>query len=272
VGRLESVSGGTAFATDVLSATSGGTELHDAVTGAASLSLQRVVVEPFSFGGPVGVFAACVPSVPEEDPPLFQLVTTTTRRRARWEPGADVEPVGAAYTGHRFFDDSGSPLLNSSATVIHDRIDGLGDRKIDITVALPLEHMSTMPAKQPIGPNARAAFVADLLAYIGAPSSHNATDAPSARKTRFSIAPNPFNPTTEISLRSSTEGRGLVQVFDLRGRSVRTLYRGRMEAGVDQVLKWDGRDDGGQSMASGVYFVKAVTPDFTRTQKVALIK
>ena len=48
--------------------------------------------------------------------------------------------------------------------------------------------------------------------------------------------------------------------------------QGRVAAGVEHRIPWDGTDDTGRSLASGVYFVKVVTPDFTRTQKVALIK
>jgi flagellar hook assembly protein FlgD len=53
---------------------------------------------------------------------------------------------------------------------------------------------------------------------------------------------------------------------------VRTLHRGELAADVEHVFEWDGRDARGKSLASGVYFVAVEAPDFTRRQKVALIK
>jgi flagellar hook assembly protein FlgD len=46
-----------------------------------------------------------------------------------------------------------------------------------------------------------------------------------------------------------------VRVFDVRGREVRTLLRAELEPGAHQVY-WDGRDDGGRDVASGVYLAQ----------------
>jgi subtilisin family serine protease len=64
-------------------------------------------------------------------------------------------------------------------------------------------------------------------------------------------APNPFNPTTEIQFLTDG-GHTTLRIFDLRGRLVRTLVDGALPPGRRRVA-WDGRDDGGQQVASGVY-------------------
>ena len=55
-------------------------------------------------------------------------------------------------------------------------------------------------------------------------------------------------------------------VFDAAGRCVRHLVSGRVEAG-DRTIAWDGRDDGGTRLASGVYFARFSVTDFRVTRK-----
>jgi hypothetical protein len=85
-------------------------------------------------------------------------------------------------------------------------------------------------------------------------------------------APNPFNPTTVI--RYDIPHNGVVvrlHVYDIAGRLVRTLVNETQSAGRKSVT-WDGRDDGGRSAASGVYFYRLTTPAFAKTQKMVLLK
>ncbi|MFC1573367.1 C25 family cysteine peptidase, partial [Candidatus Eisenbacteria bacterium] len=65
--------------------------------------------------------------------------------------------------------------------------------------------------------------------------------------------PNPFGPVTSISYRLPASTDASLRVFDPAGRLVRTLVAGRVPAGEYQV-SWDGRDDNGASVGSGVYF------------------
>ena len=68
--------------------------------------------------------------------------------------------------------------------------------------------------------------------------------------------PNPFNPTTSIALSLDRATRVRLEIFDVRGRLVRMLHDGDLAAGTHD-LPWNGCDDGGQAVASGVYLARA---------------
>jgi hypothetical protein len=84
--------------------------------------------------------------------------------------------------------------------------------------------------------------------------------------------PNPFNPSTTISFSVSQRGSVMLEIYDLTGRHVRTLLSGDVAAGQHNV-QWDGREEGGSSVGSGVYFYQlrvGSTPGSTR--KMMLIR
>jgi len=67
--------------------------------------------------------------------------------------------------------------------------------------------------------------------------------------------PNPFNPSTTIRFSVSQGGSAMLEIYDLTGRHVRTLLSGEVSAGTHSV-QWDGRDERGSSVGSGVYFYR----------------
>jgi len=87
-------------------------------------------------------------------------------------------------------------------------------------------------------------------------------------------SPNPFNPATTISY-SVPEGQSSVHVrldvFDIRGRLVRTLVNESREAGTYHVL-WDGSGSNGRHLASGVYLYRIQAGQFVKTRKMVLLK
>jgi len=98
------------------------------------------------------------------------------------------------------------------------------------------------------------------------------TASPVAR--RFALAqntPNPFNPMTEIQFELPERIPVHLQVFDLRGRLVRTLVDGPREAGLQRVT-WDGRDARGARVASGVYLYRIQAGDWVDQRKMTLVK
>jgi len=87
----------------------------------------------------------------------------------------------------------------------------------------------------------------------------------------LSVHPNPFNPRTSIQLRVDREQPIRVEVVDVRGRRVATILRGRLPAGV-HTLVWEGRDNQGAQVASGVYLVRAEIGTAVHVQRVGLVR
>ena len=83
--------------------------------------------------------------------------------------------------------------------------------------------------------------------------------------------PNPFNPVTKISFELPTSSRVRLRIFDVRGNEVRTLVSGEMPFGSHTVT-WNGADDHGRAVSSGVYFYRIEAEGFAATQKMMLVK
>ncbi len=83
--------------------------------------------------------------------------------------------------------------------------------------------------------------------------------------------PNPFNPKTTIRFALSSAETVHLNVYDLSGRMVKTLVNGPMSAD-EHAVEWDGKDDSGNRVASGVYFYKLVAGDFNATEKMVMLK
>jgi len=86
-------------------------------------------------------------------------------------------------------------------------------------------------------------------------------------------SPNPFNPSTTISF-TVAEGPAVhvsLKVYDLRGNLVRTLVNEVRDAGTYNVF-WDGTNESGRNVSSGVYFYRMQAGDFNQTRKMVLLK
>ena len=83
--------------------------------------------------------------------------------------------------------------------------------------------------------------------------------------------PNPFNPRTRIPFVIAKAGRVIVQVFDVSGARVATLFDGSMNEGRHAV-EWVGRDDAGQPVASGMYLYTLTTNGQTLSRKMLVLK
>jgi flagellar hook assembly protein FlgD len=92
--------------------------------------------------------------------------------------------------------------------------------------------------------------------------------------TTFDVAqnyPNPFNPTTTISYQIPQVSDVKLVIYNVLGQKVRTLVNDRLEAGYHSVV-WDGRNELGQTVSSGVYIYRFEASDFTKTLKLMLLK
>ncbi len=94
---------------------------------------------------------------------------------------------------------------------------------------------------------------------------------PSAHVLR-SVRPNPFNPTMNFSLRLSETSRLQLTIYDTAGRAVRTLARESALAPGDYDFTWDGTDESGAPIASGLYLFRIETARGSEFGKITLLK
>ena len=88
----------------------------------------------------------------------------------------------------------------------------------------------------------------------------------------YQNSPNPFNPTTSIRFDLPVSQYVNLRVFDVAGRLIKTLiHDSHIEAG-QHVIMWDGRDDSGRPVVSGVYFYRLRTKTFFETRRLALVR
>jgi flagellar hook assembly protein FlgD len=83
--------------------------------------------------------------------------------------------------------------------------------------------------------------------------------------------PNPFNPSTEIRYNVPKTSPVKLAVYDVMGRLVRTLVDQTMSAGAQRTT-WNGKDNNGQTVSSGVYFYHIQADGFTATKKMVMMK
>ncbi len=83
--------------------------------------------------------------------------------------------------------------------------------------------------------------------------------------------PNPFNPQTTIRFTLKDNAPVSLKIYNVSGQLVKTLVSGTRTAG-EHTVRWDGRNDAGQAVSSGVYFYKLVTKNFSQTRKMVLLK
>jgi len=116
-------------------------------------------------------------------------------------------------------------------------------------------------------------IVGDFGGATGVPGEPGGGDAaPAALRADLAAAPNPFNPLTTLHFRVPTPGATHLGVFDLNGRLVKSLVREDLAAG-DHAVTWNGRDALGRPVASGLYFVRLLTPDGVElSRKLVLAK
>ena len=92
----------------------------------------------------------------------------------------------------------------------------------------------------------------------------------------FQNYPNPFNPETWIPYQLSEDSPVSISIYDTMGRLVRTLSLGFQSAGFynsqGRAAYWDGRNNVGERVASGIYFYQLTTPTFQQTRRFVIVK
>lgn len=83
--------------------------------------------------------------------------------------------------------------------------------------------------------------------------------------------PNPFNPTCEIAYALPTDCHVTLIIYNMLGQKVRALVDEHQSVG-NKSVQWDGKDDQGQEVTSGVYFYRLQAGDFAQSKKMVMLK
>ncbi len=83
--------------------------------------------------------------------------------------------------------------------------------------------------------------------------------------------PNPFNPSTKIEYSLARRSNVSLIIYNILGQRVKKIVNDDQEAG-NHAVSWNGLDDNGIETASGIYFYKIVAGDFTKVNKMLLLK
>ena len=98
----------------------------------------------------------------------------------------------------------------------------------------------------------------------------------SAKPALLQNYPNPFNPETWIPFQLAREADVNIRIYDASGKLLRNLTLGRKEAGVymekNKAVHWDGKNNDGEEVASGLYFYNITAGDFSATRKMIVKK
>jgi hypothetical protein len=94
---------------------------------------------------------------------------------------------------------------------------------------------------------------------------------PSRERTRSYNSPNPFNPVTTITYELEARAHVRLEIYDVAGRRIASLVDAARNEGVHQVV-WDGRDDNGATVASGIYFYRFTAGDTSESRKLILMR
>jgi len=147
------------------------------------------------------------------------------------------------------------------------RVDENGYRLV--FTAFPFENVKTGTSD----PSNQKTLVARVLAWFDATTGvEDGGDVVAAKLSLEQNSPNPFNPETAIAFTvPGGSERATLSVYDVNGRLVRVLFDGAVD-GSRQIAPWNGRDDAGATMASGVYFARLSANGNESFRKMTLLK
>ena len=174
---------------------------------------------------------------------------------------ADLEPVTFTATARPSPDFDGDGVTGFGDFFLFAEAFGGSDPRFDLDASGEVDFADFFLFAESFGQPARAKLLALARERIGLP------DGPQLQQN----APNPFNSQTVISWFLLQDGPARLEVYALTGQRVAVLHEGPHKAGFHR-RHWDGRDDQGRLLASGVYLYRLVTADGAHTRKLTLLR
>ncbi len=114
-------------------------------------------------------------------------------------------------------------------------------------------------------------FMVDNFRVTDEDVTSNSNNASIVTSELLGNYPNPFNPETRITFFTKENGHVSLDIYNIKGQKVKTLLNDTLEAGNHNVT-WNGTDDNGKNVASGVFFYRMKSGKYTSTKKMILMK
>jgi hypothetical protein len=167
---------------------------------------------------------------------------------------------------------SGTRSATDGAVVAYNTVNSVGSSVAVVLSGFSFHSIRDDYAK---GIPARAEHLRDILTYLGHIDLVPVAINPGARFTN-SLAqnyPNPFNPPTTIKYSIKERAHITLKIYNVAGQLVKTLVDEVQNPRISgYTILWNGKNNAGQQISSGVYFYRLVTKDFTKTRKMVLLK
>ncbi len=271
---------------DTLTYSKSGTKAHlfnlDTKTGQLNASSQS-----FTSGDKItmtvtdGTFTDTIEVTIEVDVrPVFSEGSSTTRSVAKNAAvGTNVgSPITAAVPGntasHTYeIIPTGNEIQRAFAPSTFS-IDSTGQLKTKslIYFNVGISYTFKVKASNSLGGTATIDVTVTVTAAASAPSSHQSP----AKTALLANYPNPFNPETWIPYQLSKSAEVTLAIYNVKGEMVRQLALGHKAAGNylsrSQAIYWDGKNQTGEKVSTGVYFYRFTAGDFSATRKMLIIK
>jgi hypothetical protein len=114
-------------------------------------------------------------------------------------------------------------------------------------------------------------FYGPLTVTIGDPAQEPVPPVVPMVTKLYNAFPNPFNPNTNIRYSLKEVGKVKIEIYNMKGQKIKTFTQEHNSPGYYQV-SWDGRDENGRSVASGIYLYRLTTANYTSAKKMVLAK
>ena len=182
-------------------------------------------------------------------------------------------PVAYSYADSQYWDDSGYRIPSGAAraevtlyyqSTSKEFVEFLRDENTTDTKGQEMYDLWNNNGKCP--PEEMDTLTVNLTATIA--------QTPVQQRTQLAQNyPNPFNPSTTIRYTVGVPGRVTLRIYDVAGRLVRTLVDQRHSAVTTwYAVNWDGRNDTGAPVSSGIYFYRLEATRFSETRKMVLLR
>jgi hypothetical protein len=111
----------------------------------------------------------------------------------------------------------------------------------------------------------------DDIEILASTDSSTGNEVPIVKTELHGNYPNPFNPSTTIKYSLQEDSKVTLEIFNIKGQKVKTLVDKILPTGKHSIV-WNGTDNSGKNIASGIYFYKFKTDNFSKTKKMLLLK